>query len=105
MSKLMTHAGTGRDDLLAQGKTLGDPTRFGIFCCIFEGPAVGVAEPTGYMQLIHNAVRRHLEAFSFAGLITASLEERRRPGWPSRLCRTSPEGDRPWAYSPARTSS
>jgi hypothetical protein len=56
-----------------------------------------VAEPTGYMQLIHNAVRQHLEAFSFADAITASLEERRRPGWPGLLCRASPEGAGPWA--------
>jgi predicted ArsR family transcriptional regulator len=49
------------------------------------------------MQLIHNAVRQHLEAFSFVGLITASLEERRRPGRPSLLCRASPEGAGPWA--------
>lgn len=85
------------DDVQAQAKALGDPTRFRIFRYVFEAAKpVAVAELTSYTQLNHNAVRQHLNALTSAGLVSESLEERTRPGRPRLLYEAAPGSAGPW---------
>jgi predicted ArsR family transcriptional regulator len=85
------------DDVQAQAKALGDPTRFRILRYVFEAARpVAVAELTTYTQLNHNAVRQHLEALTSAGLVVESLEERTRPGRPRLLYEASPDSAGLW---------
>jgi predicted ArsR family transcriptional regulator len=80
------------DEVQAQAKALGDPTRFRIFRHIFEAARpVSVAELTSYTQLNHNAVRQHLDVLSSAGLVASSIEDRTRPGRPRLLYEVTPE--------------
>src|SRR5579875_930428 len=91
MSPLLSTPRTVPDDVQAQARALGDPTRFRIFRYIFEAARpVDVAELTGYMQLNHNAVRQHLEVLTGAGLVVESQEERHRPGRPRLLYEAAP---------------
>jgi predicted ArsR family transcriptional regulator len=85
------------DDVQAQARALGDPTRFRIFRSIFEAARpVDVAELTSYTQLNHNAVRQHLDVLTSAGLVTESQEERTRPGRPRLLYEAAPDAAGLW---------
>jgi predicted ArsR family transcriptional regulator len=85
------------DDVQAQARALGDPTRFRIFRYIFEAARpVDVAELTSYTQLNHNAVRQHLDVLTSAGLVTEGQEERTRPGRPRLLYESAPDSAGLW---------
>lgn len=91
MSALISPPRTVPDDVQAQAKAFGEPTRFRIFRYIFEAARpVDVAELTGYMRLNHNAVRQHLDVLTSAGLVTEGQEERTRPGRPRLLYEAAP---------------
>ena len=97
MGPLISPPRTVPDDVQAQARALGDPTRFRIFRYIFEAARpVDVAELTGYMQLNHNAVRQHLEVLTAAGLVVEGQEERHRPGRPRLLYEPAPDSAGLW---------
>ncbi|HET6916290.1 MAG TPA: helix-turn-helix domain-containing protein [Acidimicrobiales bacterium] len=85
------------EDLIRQGRALGDPTRHNIFGYIARAEQpVGVAELTDHVQLNHNAVRQHLAVLVDAGLVEQNLESRVRPGRPRLLYRLAPEAAGTW---------
>ena len=80
------------EDVQAEARALGDPTRYRVFRFIFEaGRPVGVGELTDFVRLNHNAVRQHLAVLKDAGMVVEELERRDRPGRPRLLYSPHPE--------------
>jgi predicted ArsR family transcriptional regulator len=97
MCPVTTPARTVPDEVQAQARALGDPTRFRIFRYIVDAArTVDVAELTSYTRLNHNAVRQHLSVLTSAGLVVEGQEERTRPGRPRLLYEVAPDAAGLW---------
>jgi predicted ArsR family transcriptional regulator len=78
------------DDVMRQGRALGDPTRFAIFRYLDESVTpVGVAELTTHFGLNHTAFRQHLAKLKVAGLVVEEVGVADRPGRPPLRYRPS----------------
>ncbi len=80
------------EEVMRQGRALGDPTRFAIFRYLDESVTpVGVAELTTHFGLNHNAIRQHLAKLKAAGLVVEEVGVPDRPGRPPLRYRPAPE--------------
>lgn len=86
------------DDVVREGRALGDPTRFAIFRYILAAPGpVGVRELTEHMGLNHNAIRQHLAKLRDAGLVLEQHESPHGPGRPALRYRPASAATARWA--------
>ena len=85
------------NEVQAQARALGDPTRWKIFSYVAESEhGADIAEITSHCGFNHNAIRQHLAKLVDADLVTMHTEKTGGRGRPKLVYRIDPRAESRW---------